>query len=61
MAGSIEKLVGSGTMTINDVRDRLGLKRSDDPIADKHLITKNFGTAAEIDAAGTEQKGGATE
>lgn len=61
MAGSIEKLVGSGTMTINDVRDRLGLKRSDDPIADKHLITKNFGTAAEIDAAGTEQKGGANE
>ena len=61
MAGSIEKLVGSGTMTINDVRDRLGLKRSDDPIADKHLITKNFGTAAEIDAAGTEQKGGQNE
>jgi HK97 family phage portal protein len=61
MAGSIEKLVGSGTMTINDVRDRLGLKRSDDPIADKHLITKNFGTAAEIDAAGTEQKGGTNE
>ena len=61
MAGSIEKLVGSGTMTINDVRDRLGLKRSDDPIADKHLITKNFETAAEIDAAGTEQKGEANE
>lgn len=57
-AGAVEKLIGSGAMTINDIRPRLGLKKTDDPVGDQHLITKNFGTAEEVtknetDAANT--------
>lgn len=47
-AGSIEKLIGSGVMTINELRTEIGRPKTDDPIADEHLITKNFGTADEI-------------
>lgn len=47
-AGSIEKLIGSGVMTINELRTEIGRPKTEDPIADEHLITKNFGTADEI-------------
>lgn len=44
LAASVEKLIGSGVMTINEVRPRLGYEESDDELADKLLITKNFTT-----------------
>ena len=57
VAGPIEKLIGSGAMTINEIRPRIGLKKSEDPIADEHIITKNFGTAAEmVSATGKESE-----
>lgn len=47
-AGAIEKLIGSGALTINEVRDHLGVKATDDEVGNKHLITKNFGSAEEV-------------
>ena len=47
-ASAIDKLIGSGTLTINEVRKKLGEPVSDDPVADTHLVTKNYGTAEEV-------------
>lgn len=59
-AGSIEKLIGSGVLTINEMRERLGYKLTDDEVGDKHLITKNFGTAEDVagEGAGNNEDGG---
>ena len=47
-AAPIEKIVGSGFMTINELRRETGYPASDDPACDKHFITKNFGTTEDI-------------
>lgn len=47
-AAAIDKLIGSGAMTINEIREKLGEPQSADPVADTHLITKNYGTAEEV-------------
>lgn len=52
LAASVEKLIGSGVMTINEVRPRLGYEESNDELANKLLITKNFTTLE--DATGEE-------
>lgn len=55
MSASIEKLIGSGFETINEVRDAAGLQRSDDPAADKLFITKNFAeVGTQVTAKGGE-------
>lgn len=56
IAASIDKLIGSGTLTINEVRDKIGELPSTDPAADTHLVTKNYGTAEEVTGNATEQK-----
>lgn len=39
---SIEKLIGSGFQTINEVREAADIEPSEDPSADRLFITKNF-------------------
>ena len=41
-ASNIEKAIGSGFMTINEVREAAEVGTSDDPNADQLFITKNF-------------------
>lgn len=43
-AANVEKLVGSGAFTINDVRKAAGQPSIHEPWADQFLITKNFTT-----------------
>lgn len=47
MANSVEKLISSGCYSINEIRELLGEERVDEPFADKHFITKNFGEITE--------------
>lgn len=43
-AGNIEKLIGSGAYSINDVLDAAGRPRIAEPWADQHWLTLNIGT-----------------
>lgn len=52
MATSIDKIVSSGVFSPNDVLEELGRERVDDPLMDKHYITKNYTSREE------ELKGG---
>lgn len=54
-AASIEKLIGSGAFTINDVRKAAGQSEIDESWANEFFITKNFSTIEEMLQAG---KGG---
>lgn len=55
-AGNIEKLIGSGAFSINDVLAAAGLPEIDEPWAKKHWLTKNF---ADIrDTASAAENGG---
>ena len=54
MAANIEKLMGSG-WSFNDIRRAAGEEPINEPWADQHFITKNFGTSAQLEA----QEGGA--
>lgn len=56
IASSIDKLIGSGTLTINEVRDKIGELPSDDPTANMHLVTKNYGTAEEVTGNAQQDK-----
>lgn len=47
VASSVDKLVSSGTFTINQIREKLGEEPSDDEICDTHFITKNYQTLEE--------------
>lgn len=47
-AANVEKLIGSGAFSINDVLIAAGLPRIDAPWADQHWLTKNI---AQIEAA----------
>lgn len=47
LATSIDKLVSSSAFTPNELRDEAGHERSDDPMLDKHYLTKNYSEAFE--------------
>lgn len=51
LATSVDKLISSGFATINEMREEAGWHRSDDEIADKHFITKNYKEMDESQAA----------
>lgn len=42
LATSADKLISSGALTINEVREEMGLHPSTDEIANTHFITKNY-------------------
>ena len=46
-AAAVEKLVGSGAYSVNDVRRASGQTIINEPWADEHYLTKNIGTMAE--------------
>lgn len=47
-AANIEKLVGSGAYSINDILRAAGHATINEPWADKHFMTKNIGTVQEV-------------
>lgn len=49
LAEPIDKLVASGAVTRNEIRELLGLERSDDPDLDEFYITKNYSKGGETD------------
>lgn len=42
-AAAVEKLIGSGAYSINDVRAAAGQEKINEPWADQHFLTKNIG------------------
>lgn len=44
LAESVDKLVSSGTYTRNEIREKFGDERADDPELDKYVLTKNYET-----------------
>lgn len=42
IAASADKLISSSAFTGNEIREELGWERSNDPMLDKHYITKNY-------------------
>lgn len=49
-AAAIEKIVGSGAFTINDIRRAAGEEIINEPWADQHYMTKNIGAVTALDA-----------
>lgn len=58
VADEVEKLVGSGAFTINQVLDRCGYDTIDADYADAHYLTKNI---AEMDSEASPLEGGETD
>ena len=57
-AANVEKLVGSGAFTINDVLRSAGLPTIPEPWADEHYMTKNIAALdAETTALGGAEGG----
>lgn len=56
-AADVEKLVGSGAFSINDIRRAAGQAEIREPWAEGHWMTKNIGGVTEIEAAGSEEGG----
>lgn len=56
-AEAVDKLVASGAYTRNEVREKFGDERADDPELDKYVITKNYQTVEENKSS----KGGETK
>lgn len=57
-AANVEKLVGSGAFTINDILRSAGLPTIPEPWADEHYMTKNIATlGAETSALGGAEGG----
>lgn len=56
-AANVEKLVGSGAFTINDVRKAAGQAIINEPWADQFWLTKNIGNLAGLEATGGEKGG----
>lgn len=50
-AANVEKVVGSGVFTINDVRRAAGLAPINEPWANMHFLTKNIGTVSDSASA----------
>lgn len=57
-AASVEKLVGSGAFTINDILRAAGQEPINAPWANEHFLTKNIATMQEAVNALDGQKGG---
>lgn len=58
-AANVEKLIGSGAFSINDVLIAAGLPRIDAPWADQHWLTRNIGQIeAAVSALDNGGKGG---
>ena len=57
-ASNVEKLVGSGAFTINDVLRAAGMPTINEPWADEHFLTKNIATIQEAFNSLETQKGG---
>lgn len=55
VADEVEKLIGSGAFTINDVLKRCGYDTISDEFADAHYLTKNI---ASVDEAASPLEGG---
>lgn len=47
IAAPIEKLIGSGVCSVNDILKQLGKPTINEPWADEHFFTKNFSTIEE--------------
>lgn len=47
-AANIEKLVGSGAFTVNDILNAAGRPTIKEPWADEHFMTKNFAAMSEV-------------
>ncbi|WP_407270608.1 phage portal protein [Radiobacillus sp. PE A8.2] len=47
VATAVDKLRSSGTANGHELRDKLGMEESDDPIHDKYVITKNYSETVE--------------
>ena len=47
-AGNIDKLISSGYMSIDEVRERTGLKVLNEEFSSKHYITKNYATSDQM-------------
>lgn len=48
LANAIDKIVSSGVFSPNDVLEELGRNRVDNPVLDKHYITKNYATYEQL-------------
>lgn len=57
-AANVEKLVGSGAYTINDVRRAANQPPINEPWADQHYMTLNIATMSEATRPMTNQEGG---
>lgn len=57
-APNVEKLVGSGAFTINDVLKAAGMPTIKEPWADKHFLTKNIAEIEETARSLEAQEGG---
>lgn len=52
LAEAVDKLVGSGAYSRNDVREKFGDERVDDPELDKYVLTKNYQTVDQASKGG---------
>lgn len=53
-ANNADKMVASGAWSRNDVREKFGDERVDDPRMDKYVITKNYQTLDELEGGENE-------
>lgn len=56
MATNIDKIIGSGVLSPNDVLEDYGRERVDDPLMDKHYVTKNYAYREEELKGGEESE-----
>lgn len=56
MATNVDKIIGSGVLSPNDVLDDHGRERVDDPIMDKHYVTKNYSSREDELKGGEESE-----
>lgn len=54
-AEAVDKLVASGAYTRNEVREKFGDERSDNPELDKFVITKNYQSADSVEGGETNE------
>ena len=59
-AANVEKLVGSGAYTINDVRRAANQATINEPWADEHFMTRNISDMGEATRNLSTQEGGTT-
>lgn len=58
LATAVDKYRSSGVMNGHELRDELGLDRSDDPIHDMYIMTKNYGALEEGKESSSSTEGG---